>query len=412
MSKTLLVLKQEFQSTVKRKSFLITLFLLPVVGMLSMLVINVLQRSTGESAGSIVSNLFSPSVVPSLEGFVDQSGLVKTIPPGYEYRLKQFGTEADAKTALADKEITAYYVIAPNYLASGDLIYVRPDFNPMAGISQSSLIKALMAYALTDGNVNLAYRVQDPLNVQEVSTTNEVQRDVNNPLSFIIPYVVTFLFYIVILTSSSLMLNSITGEKQNRVMEILMTSVTPREMLSGKIIALGLTGLLQTVVWLGSGMLLLNLSGQTFALSAAFQLPVSLLLWGILFFVFGYAIYASLMAGLGALVPNLREASQATTVIVIPMVIPLVFINQLIQQPDSLLVVILSIFPLTSAPAMMARLANIQVPLWQILLSLALLALTAVFLIRAIAGLFRAQTLLSGNTFSMKLFFRTLLNKA
>ena len=412
MSKTLLVLKNEFLSTVKRKSFLITLFLLPVVGMLSLLVINTIQRSTGESAGSIISNLFQPSVIPSLEGFVDQSGLVKTIPPGYEYRLKQFGSEADAKTALGEKEITAYYIVAPDYLESGNVIYVRPDFNPMAGASQSASIKALMAYALTDGNLNLAYRLQNPLNVQEVSATNEVQRDANNPLSYVIPYVVTFLFYIVILTSSTLMLSSITSEKQNRVMEILMTSITPREMLTGKIIALGLAGLIQTLVWLGSGMLMMNISGQAFALSAAFQLPFSLLLWGILFFMFGYAIYASLMAGLGAMVPNLREASQATTMIIIPMVIPLVLINQLIQQPDSTLVVILSLFPLTAPSTMMARLAAVPVPLWQILLSLGLLALTAVFLIRAIAGLFHAQTLLSGNAFSLKLLFRMLLNKA
>ena len=411
MSKTLLVLKNEFISTIKRRSFIITLILLPLVGMLSLLVINIIQKTTGQTAGSILGNLVAPSAIPSLEGYVDESGLVKTIPPGYEYRLKSFDSEASVETALANKEITAYYIISRDYLATGEVIYVRPDFNPF-GATQTNSLNALMAYALTDGNLDLAYRMQDPLNVRQISVSNVEQRDVNNPLTFIIPYVVTFLFYIVILTSSSLMLSSITNEKQNRVMEILMTSVTPSEMLTGKIIALGLAGLIQTLVWLGSGMLMLNLSGQVFSLTAAFQLPVSLLLWGVLFFVFGYAVYASLMAGVGALVPNLREAGQATTVIIMPMIVPLVFINQLIQQPNSMLVVILSIFPLTSPATMMARLANIPVPLWQILMSLGLLILTAVFLIRAIAGLFRTQNLLSGSPFSLKLFFRLMLNRA
>jgi len=411
MSKTLLVLKNEFISTVKRKSFILTLVLLPLVGMLSLLVINIIQKTTGQSAGSIIGNLVAPSVVHSLEGYVDESGLVKTIPPGYEYRLKSFDSEASAKTALANKEITAYYIISKEYLTTGDVIYIRPDFNPF-GATQSNSLYALMAYALTDGNLDLAYRMQNPVNVRQVSVSNVEQRDSNNPLTFIIPYVVTFLFYIVILTSSSLMLSSITNEKQNRVMEILMTSVTPTEMLTGKIIALGLAGLIQTLVWLGSGMLMLNLSGQVFSLTAAFQLPVSLLLWGVLFFVFGYAVYASLMAGVGALVPNMREASQATTVIIMPMVVPLVFINQLIQQPNSTLTVILSIFPLTAPSTMMARIANIPVPLWQILLSLGLLILTAIFLIRGIAGLFRTQNMLSGSPFSLKRFFRLLLNPA
>jgi len=411
MSKTLLILKNEFISTIKRRSFILTLVLLPLVGMLSLLVINIIQKTTGQSAGSIIGSLVAPSAIPSLEGYVDESGLVKTIPPGYEYRLESFDSEASAKTALADKEITAYYIISKDYLATGSVIYVRPDFNPF-GATQTNSLNALMAYALTDGNLDLAYRMQDPVNVRQISVSNVEQRDVNNPLTFIIPYVVTFLFYIVILTSSSLMLSSITNEKQNRVMEILMTSVTPTEMLTGKIVALGVAGLIQTLVWLGSGMLMLNLSGQVFSLTSAFQLPASLLLWGVLFFVFGYAVYASMMAGVGALVPNLREAGQATTVIIMPMIVPLVFINQLIQQPNSMLVVILSIFPLTAPATMMARLANIPVPLWQILLSLGFLILTAIFMIRAIAGLFRTQNLLSGSPFSLKLFFRLLLNRA
>ena len=114
-------------------------------------------------------------------------------------------------------------------------------------------------------------------------------------MTFFLPYVVTFLFYIVIFLSASLLLNSITGEKQNRTIEVLLTSVTPDEMLTGKILALGVAGLMQTIIWFGSGLLLLKISNQTLALSDAFVLPASILAWGILFFLFGYAVYASIM---------------------------------------------------------------------------------------------------------------------
>ena len=412
MKKTFLVFRNEFISTVTRKSFVITLFLLPLLAFVVMLVVTGLQKSTGTEAGDMLSNLFVPATKSTLEGFVDKSGLVKKIPDEYQNRLTQFDTEPEAKTALADGDISAYYLIDKDYLDNGKIIYVRPDFNPLGGSLQSSSIDALMAYNLTGGNMDLYYRVQNPVNSSiETIDSTAPERDQSNPLTFFLPYAVTFLFYIVIITSASLLLNSITGEKQNRMMELLMTSITPRQMLTGKIIALGLAGLLQTVIWSGSGLLVLRYSGRNLALGSAFQLPASILLWGILFFLLGYAVYASLMAGIGALVPSMREASQLTTVVIIPLIIPLMFISMLIQTPDSTLSVILSLFPLTSPVAMMTRLAATQVPFWQTGIALALLALTAVYFIRASAGLFRAQNLLSGKSMAAKDFIRAMVGR-
>jgi ABC-2 type transport system permease protein len=208
------------------------------------------------------------------------------------------------------------------------------------------------------------------------------------------------------------MLNSVTTEKQNRVMEMLIVSITPVQMLTGKIIALGLVGLFQTIVWTGAGYGLLKLTGMTMPSAAAFQLPVSILIWGGIFFVLGYALYGSFMAGVGALVPNLREASQATTVIIIPMIIPLIMLSALINDPNGTLSVVLSLFPLTAPVAMMTRLSAAEIPIWQPILASVLLAISAVLAVRAVAGMFRAQTLLAGQTFSLKLFIRALAGKA
>jgi ABC-2 type transport system permease protein len=413
MKKTFLIFRNEFITTITRKSFLITLFLLPLLSFVVMLVVSGLQKSTGTNAGSMISDLFVPSANKTMEGFIDYSGLVTKIPDGYQYRLKQFGTEAEAQKALSAKDISAYYLIDKDYMKNGKIVYVRPDFNPLGGSIQSSSIEALMAFALTNGDLQLYYRVQNPVNTSNTETINSTapERDQNNPLTFVLPYVVTFLFYIVIMTSASLLLNSITSEKENRVMEVLMTSVNPRQMLTGKIIALGLAGLLQTVIWSGSGLLLLRFSGKNLAMADAFQLPVSVLLWGILFFILGYAVYASLMAGIGALVPSMREASQLTTVVILPMIIPLMFISLLIETPNSTLSVILSLFPLTSPIAMMTRLSATQVPLWQTALAVVLLLLTAVYLVRASAGLFHSQNLLSGKSMKPKAFLRALAGK-
>lgn len=410
MNKMLLVLKNEFISVVTRKSFLLTLFLIPLTSFVVVLVITGLQQKGAVDTGAALENLFNPQSKPALEGYVDMSGLMLAVPPGYENLLSPFQTEYDASEAIRKGEITAYYLIPQDYITSGELVYVRPDFNPLGGSNQSASIHALVAFNLADQRLDLAYRLQDPLNVTEVNLSGS-QRDETNWLTFFMPYVITFLFYIVILTSSSLMLNSVTNEKTNRVIEILMTSVTPRQMLTGKIIALGLAGLLQTVVWLGAGMLLLKISGRTFPLAAAIQLPGITLLWGIVFFLLGYSVYASLMAGIGALVPNLREGSQLTTVVIMPMIVPLMFISTLLNTPDSPLAVFLSLFPFTSPVTMMMRIAATSVPVWQIGLAILLLAGTAWLLVRASAGLFKAQNLLTGQSLSIVRFIKALAGR-
>lgn len=410
MKKTLLVLKNEFISVVTRKSFLLTLVLLPLTSFMILLVVSGIQKGDSGTA-SLLKNVFQPGSGIIMEGFIDHSGLMTVIPPDITDELSRYDSETAAEKALKEGTIAAYYVIPADFIETGDIICIRPDFNPLGGASSSGPVSTLVAYNLTNGDFNLAARIQNPINASEVDISNQVQRDSGHWLTFFLPYIVTFLFYIVIMTSSSLMLSSVTNEKQNRVMEILMTSITPGQMLTGKIIALGLVGLLQTVIWLGAGLLMLRFSGKAFALGAAFQLPASILLWGILFFIFGYAMYASLMAGIGALVPSLREASQLTTVVILPMIIPLMFINALINTPDSPLATFLSIFPLSAPVSMMTRLAATQVPIWQVLLALALLVLTSWLLVRASASLFKAQNLLTGQTMNALGFIKALTGK-
>jgi ABC-2 type transport system permease protein len=198
------------------------------------------------------------------------------------------------------------------------------------------------------------------------------------------------------------MLTSITHEKENRVMELLLTSVSPREMLIGKIIALGLTGLLQTLIWLASSYTLIQLAGQEFALPDTFLLTPDLLAWGILFFMLGYGLYASMMAGLGALVPNPKEGSQATIVVIFPLIIPMFFSNLVATAPNAPIFVFFSIFPLTAPISMVSRMSATLVPVWQIMLAIILQIVSTIFIVRGVSRMFRAQTLLSGKPFHLK----------
>ncbi|MEA4908205.1 MAG: ABC transporter permease [Chloroflexi bacterium] len=410
MQKILLVIKNEIYMVVSRRSYWLTLLLIPAV---SFVVLMVIGNARQEEQPSPVTEFFSTETQASLDGLVDESGIVHSIPDAYQDVLRTYPDEPTARTALEAGEISSYYLIPADYLESGQVIVYRTDFNPLGGISQSDSVDQTITQNLLASQPDLERRFMSPMDLQVTYLQEQQPRHESDSMAnFYLPYVVAFLFYFIIFSSASLMLNSITAEKQNRVVEVLMTSMTPAQMLTGKIIALGVLGLAQTLVWSTAGLIFLNLSRQMFDLSAAFQLPPSILAWGVLYFLLGYAVNASLMAGVGALVPNLRESSQATLVVILPMLVPLMMIGVLTESPNGAFSVGMSLFPLTAPVAMMARMAATDVPLWQVGLSVVLLAATAVLTVRAVAGMFRAQTLLSGQAFNLKLFFLSLAGRA
>lgn len=408
MNKTWLVLVHELVTTFTRPSFLITAIGIPLI---SVLAISLLAANRSRSSQMINAIVAEPNAAAQTqsEGYVDLSGLIQNIPNSVpDGLLLAFADEAAAKQALSAGEIREYTLIPADYLSSGHLIVVRQDFNPLETFSQSGLVQWVLRVNLLDGNLQLAGQIDQPLKLQITLLEPSSGRDQNNMLAFYVPYAVTMVFYLIILMPASLLLSSISKEKENRVLEILLVAASPRQMLTGKTIGLGLAGLFQAVVWVTTVFITLRTGGSSRIIPPGFELPTSFLVWGLVYFVLGYAVYASLMAAVGALVPNLRESTQATFVVILPMLVPLVMISIIINNPDGLLAVALSLFPLTAPITMITRLAAGSVPLWQLLLSVFLLALSAVTINRLVARLFRAQVLLSGQPFQLGRFLTTL----
>jgi ABC-2 type transport system permease protein len=154
--------------------------------------------------------------------------------------------------------------------------------------------------------------------------------------------------------------------------------------------------------------------GYTFDLSEATKIPVSIVAWSVVFFVLGFALYGSLMAGFGALVPKIKEANHASYIAMIPLFVGygVGILAPLADSANSWLPVGLSMFPLTAPVVMMMRLTTGDVPIWQLLVSVGVLAVTAYVTVRAVAAMFRAQHLLSGHPFSVRRFLRVLFERA
>ncbi|BAJ62994.1 ABC transporter permease [Anaerolinea thermophila] len=410
MKKIWIVLKHEVNTLLHNRSFLLGVFLLPLLGFIVLFVVGLLQRNptlTGDT-GTLPAN-----VEIDTKGLVDYSGIVREIPQNLKNTVKKFDGEESALQALKSGEISAFFVIHRDYLKNGKVDFFAKNINAFSDSINHDPVDWLIQYNLFKDRPELLQRVHDPFNLQEETlASKKTQRDEDDPLAFAVPYGVTMIFYVLIFGTSSLMLSNIATEKQNRVVEILLTSVTPTQMMVGKMLGLGIMGLFQTLIWLIAARLLLPLGGRSISILQGVQIPPEILGWGILYFLLGYAIYASMMAWIGALAPNLREASQVTFIVAIPLIIPLMFHNALIFRPDSTISVIFSLIPLTSPVAMMTRLAATTVPFWQLALAAVLQALTAWLVLRIAAGMFRAQNLLSGQAFNLKVFFKALLEKA
>jgi len=410
MNKTWLVMRNEIVTNVMRRSWLLVTFGLPLLLALVLLVPPLL-RGGAPPAGSQAPS--PPPATPlELEGYVDLAGLVDAVPADVAGRLRAYPSEAAARQALQSAEVSAFYIIPADYVRRGDLIYIRPDFVAFSPEGQSWVMRWVLLVNLLGGDVRRAQQVSNPMDLTVTALTSATERDIGLGWEYWIPYATCMILYMTIIMSSSLLRSSTGNERKNRTLEILVSSVHPRQLLTGKVVGLGIVGLVQTAVWVGGGYALLRLGGGTIGLPGAAQLPLAVVAWALVFFLLGYAVYASLLAGLGALTgPNAMGSSTADFVIIWPMVIPLFFISLILQRPDAVISVALSLFPLTAPIAMMIRLAVGAVPAWQTLLAAGLMVVTAVLVLRAVSRVFRAQMLLSGQEFTFKGYLAALVGR-
>lgn len=427
MRKTLLVMRQEIHKTLHNAGFVLFGCLLPLALVLVLVGIRHFQESNGayEEESPSPSSQFTLQI----EGYVDQSNLIHFIPqdvvPG---QLVRYDDESQAQQALEAGEITAYYLIPPNILAQGKVYYVYPDTRSYLDDGQSWVMAWTILANLLEGDIELADRVWNPIKPgQETNLEPQALQDeppgedcsrpggacASNSWARYMPSIMSVLLFFVLLTSSSRLLDSIGIEKENQVIEVLLLSIHPSQLLAGKVLGFGVTGLFQTVIWSASIYVAFNLHDSILQLPEHFVFPLEILLISLVCFSGGYGVYASLMAGVGALAPRMKEAGAVSYLVIFPLLVGYAFsvIAPLAESVDSGFLVFLSIFPLTSPVVMIMRLTNGAVPSWQIVLSLGLLYVTAFLTLHTAAAIFQAQNLLSGVPFSLRRFFAVLIGQ-
>jgi len=406
MKKTLLVARYELVAMVLTFTFLFTVLGLPLISFLVIGGISSLNPEETDAVEEVLAVAVGESEpetnreIP--DGYVDQSGLIQELPPSVkEGALKDFPDEDAARRALERGEINVYYLVPEDYLTSGELICIQAHYNPIEAFRNAGLMHWILKVNLLGGDEQFAAQLDDPLQVDITVLEPTSQRSLSNPLTMMQPYVVLLSFFVMNMVSASSLLFSIRTERRNRILEVLVSSLSPHQLFTGKLIGQGLASLFRTVMWIGSGYILVQIGGRVLDVPEEFLLQPNFLVWSVVFFLLGYAVYASIMAGIGALAPYLREVQYVTLLVFLPMYIPVIMLLAFIRDPNGAVATFLSLFPLTAPLAMVARLAATNdAPTWQVWLSASLLGVTAVLTTRAMGGLFRAQIVLAGEAFN------------
>lgn len=342
-------------------------------------------------------------------GVVDQAGITNQLPATVtitdtlrkDVAIIRFNDENLAKTALSNQEIDGYLVIPSDYLQTGALRGVADEGNLSSdaqGRFKDYMQKALISHqAPLDGK-----RVLEPIDqVYNRKPNSDVEiSEGQGILLFFTPYIFGIFFFITVFSSSAYLMTALVEEKESRVMEILATSMRPFELMMGKIVGLGLVGLTQISIWVGTALLGFTIARANIEGMANLTLPTNVLLIGVVMFIPAYLMVAGALGAIGAGVSAVQEGQQFSGIISLLMISPVWFITLIIESPNGPLALFLSLFPFTSPIVMMQRVALVSVPIWQIGLSVLLLIGMAIFMIWLSARIVRVGMLRYGKRLS------------
>jgi ABC-2 type transport system permease protein len=395
MRRIWLIARREYLYNFKRRAYLFTAFGVPLFTIVMMYIIFTMTGSNLTETGQL-GNI----------GYIDQAGvLVDAVDKPEEYIA--FSDEASAHQALLDGEIGAYFVVVEDFFNAGEVDAYAPGNIPEGIEDQfSDFVQANLADGVP-AEVPIE-RILSPLRemrIIELDTGDEITDDDALVGRILAPFIFAMIFLMAVNTTSQFLMSGVVEEKENRMMEVLVTSSTPLEMLWGKVLGLGALGLTQVLIWAIAGYFLINLQGEN-AFIQGLAIEPGFALMALVYLILGYFLFGSIMAGIGAAVTAEQEGRQFAGIFTLIAVIPLMLSVSFITDPNGTLPVVFSFIPITSPIAMLMRMPLTNVPAWQIIASIILLILSVAGTIWVAARIFRIGLLMYGK----RLRFRDLWN--
>lgn len=410
--KLFLIVRREYLSRLRSKVFIVTTILAPVVMVLLLVLPAFIHMASSDRVRTFM--------------VYDETGvlaerLVQSDSVAYQTADR---SASELREQLVNGELEAY-IILPHEIVDG-MGHARLFHDGSVGMATSSRVRSdiqtvIRDYRLERADVSEEIRkILSERVVTESRTVTDDGEDGQDTTAFVfIGIFMGFIIYGAMFGYGAVILRSVMEEKTSRVVEVIASAVKPFELLTGKVIGVALLGLTQFTIWILSGSLLLSVAGPLLSRfqgvagtgeagemeRAAMQLPTidpSLWVGFVLFFLLGFLIYSALFAAVGSAVDQESDAGQLQAPIILLIVIPILFLMAVSEDPSSRMATILSMVPFFAPILMPVRMAVIPVPFWELFVTITGMTLTFVVLMWMSARIYRTGILMYGKKASLK----------
>lgn len=419
MRNVLLVMKREYLERVRKKSFLVTTILVPaLMGAAIWLPIKFAAKNGLEKR--------TITVVAPTQTLADsvKNELIETV--SHEDDDNPFASKDNAasKTAVSpytvdtstgldeqskkmlrnevnDGKLSGFLWITPDSLKDRKFTYYSKDstnFSEQVSL-QSALHAALTQEELTTRGLK-QQEIKDvlkPVSVDAVRVEKGKESRTSGIGLFLGSLVMVTLLYVTVLIYGIAVMRSVIEEKGSRIMEVMLSCVTPRDMMAGKIVGVGAVGLTQIAIWIGLSIALSTPAVVAIkSMAGGIHIPISSVAYFAVFFLLGYLLYSALYAAIGAMVNSEQEAQQIQFIVLMPLIFAMVMAQTVIQHPSSQLAIWLSMIPFCAPMLMFVRILIETPPWWQIATCIALMVGTIWGLLLLCARIYRVGILMYG----------------
>ena len=411
-----IVARREYLERVRTKAFIIMTIITPVMmfgfavvpSLLSMrkavgdrhIVVATSDAAFGEAIRNELVKPLTPEQIKSVEAKKD--GAVPTLR--YTVDLSSDVSEA-AKTALQKRidagDIYGYLWLPADAIARAEYNYVARSTSDFVeiGMLQSAVNRAAMRHNLGAHGITGAEfeRVTKRLDLQPVTWKEGKAASGNFLAKLLSSIMLVVMLYVTLLTYGINVMRAVLEEKTSRIMEVLMSALTPAELLSGKILGVGAVGITQVTIWMTMG-LVISAPGLIGAASMMkdvnFTLGTAALF--VTFYLLGFGLYSTMFAAVGSMVNSEQEAQQLQFFVMLPLIISMIMMMMVIKNPNDPVVVFMSMVPFCAPMLMYLRTVVEQPPVWQIALSIGLCAATIAGMVWVCARIYRVGILMYG----------------
>lgn len=391
-SKTKIVALTEFITNVKRKEFIILTLLLPLILLTSMVIPLFFMQTVSHEKETL--------------GVVDETGIVMPVlKERYnDYLIKEIANAEEARQLLENNNISSYIIIEKDFIEKGKVSYYSKiqlssfssaNMNLERIVSDIAIENLLRNEGISNEIIN---KVKDPIEMERITVT-KTGDEKETPFSFVGNYLLPLFLFMSIMNAGGYLLNGIVEEKENKVVEVLLSTISPSELLSGKILGLGGLGILQVSIW-GIGII---------AVTKILNIPLITFEKGIIimiFFILGYFFYSSIFAMIGSISTSTRDSQQISAIVSFIVFIPMLLFFGIVQNPNMAFIRLLGMIPPFTPSIMIMRVLLTETPISDIIISIIILIGSVIVAAKIASKIFNIGILMYGKKPSLNEIIR------